>query len=240
MVHPPSTRGNSGTKESPARKRTATNPSTAGKPTASARKPARKRAAPSASSGLAAPASGNSGTSTGALIGAAVTGAAVAVAAHLGRKLAVQGMSARKGSWIDSLAEEHRLVLALFDKALSTDNDQVKLRKMVQMQIGHALDKHGYAEEHVVYPALRQANYKSDAAQLEAEHGEVKTYLYRLHNMETGTTDWLLTMRDFRNSVAAHAKLEEEVIFPRLRADIDEKLDAKITHDVNLAGFMMA
>lgn len=179
-------------------------------------------------------------SSAGALAGVALTGAALAFAANLGRKLAVQGMSARKGNWAESLAAEHKVVLALFDKALATDESQTAKRNTLLMQIGHALDKHAYAEEHVVYPALREANDKADAEHLEAEHGEVKTFLYRLHNMESDSAEWLSTVREFRDSVSAHARMEEDEVFPRLRAEIDEALDAKLTHDVNKAGFMMA
>ena len=185
-------------------------------------------------------ASAFSWASAGALAGAALGGAALAVAANLGRKLAVQGISARKGNWADTLAAEHDMVLALFDKMLATEDSQTTKRKMMLMKLGHALDKHGYAEEHVVYPALRQANDKADADHLEAEHGEVKTFLYRLHNMAADAPEWLATVREFRNSVSAHARMEEDEVFPRLRAEIDDALDAKITHDVNKAGFMMA
>lgn len=178
--------------------------------------------------------------SAGVLAGVALGGAALAVAANIGRKLAVQGMSARKGNWAESLAAEHDMVLALFDKMLATDDGQTTKRKMMLMQLGHALDKHAYAEEHVVYPALRQANDKADADHLEAEHGEVKTFLYRLHNMAPDAPEWLSTVREFRDSVSAHARMEEDEVFPRLRAEIDDALDAKITHDVNKAGFMMA
>ena len=178
--------------------------------------------------------------SPGAIAGAALGGAALAIAANLGRKLAVQAVSASAGDWAESLAAEHKMVLALFEKALATDDSQTKSRKFLLMQIGHALDKHAYAEEHVVYPALRENNDKVDADQLEVEHGEVKTFLWRLGNMAADAPEWLTTMREFRDSVAAHAKLEEDVIFPRLRESISETLDAKITHDVNMAGFMMA
>jgi len=178
--------------------------------------------------------------SAGALVGVALGGAALAVAANLGRKLAVQGISARKGNWADTLAAEHDMVLALFDKMLATEDSQTTKRKMMLMKLGHALDKHGYAEEHVVYPALRQANDKADADHLEAEHGEVKTFLYRLHNMAADAPEWLATVREFRNSMSAHARMEEDEVFPRLRAEIDDALDAKITHDVNKAGFMRA
>lgn len=178
--------------------------------------------------------------SAGLLAGVALTGAALGFAANLGRKLAVQGISARKGNWAESLAAEHDMVLALFDKMLATDDSQTTKRKMLLMQIGHALDKHSYAEEHVVYPALRQANDVADAEHLEAEHGEVKTFLYRLHNMAADAPEWIDTVREFRESLSAHIRIEEDEIFPRLRSEIDDALDAKITHEVNKAGFMMA
>jgi hemerythrin superfamily protein len=113
-------------------------------------------------------------------------------------------------------------------------------RKMLLMKLGHALDKHAYAEEHVVYPALREANDVSDAAELETEHGEVKEFLYRLHHMEYDDPAWLDTIRQFRDSVSAHARMEEDQVFPRLRGEIDDELDARITKEVNKAGFMMA
>ena len=178
--------------------------------------------------------------SAGAIAGAAIGGAALALAANLGRKFAVQGMSASKGNWADSLAAEHEAVLGTFDKMLATDGTQTMQRKMLLMKLGHALDKHAYAEEHVVYPALREANDISDAAELETEHGEVKEFLYRLHHMEFDDPTWLDTIRQFRDSVSAHARLEEDQVFPRLRREIDEELDARITKEVNKAGFMMA
>lgn len=178
--------------------------------------------------------------SAGALAGAALGGAALAFAANLGRKFAVQGISARKGNWADSLAAEHEAVLALFDKLLATEDSQTMQRKMLLMKLGHALDKHSYAEEHVVYPALREANEKADAEELEAEHGEVKTFLYRLHNMAPDAPEWRPTVTEFRTSVSAHARMEEDEVFPRLRAGINDTLDAKITGEVNKAGFMMA
>lgn len=177
--------------------------------------------------------------STGAIAGAALGGAALAIAANLGRKFLTQAMSSSHGNWADSLAAEHDAVLMIFDKMLDTDDTQTMQRKMLLMKLGYALDKHSYAEEHVVYPALREANDKADAAELETEHGEVKTFLYRLHNMKSDAPEWIETVREFRSSVAAHARLEEEEVFPRLQSEISDELDAKITKDVNKAGFMM-
>ena len=178
--------------------------------------------------------------STGAIAGAALGGAALAIAANLGRKFFTQSFSASQGNWADSLAAEHVAVLATFDKMLATDSTQTMQRKMLLMKLGYALDKHAYAEEHVVYPALREANDRADAEELETEHGEVKEFLYRLHHMELDAPNWLETIREFRTAVEAHAKMEEEQVFPRLRSEIDDELDARLTKEVNKAGFMMA
>jgi hemerythrin superfamily protein len=175
----------------------------------------------------------------GAIAGAALGGAALAIAANLGRKFLSQSLSS-SGNWADSLATEHDMMLAIFDKMLATDGSQRMPRKMLLMRLGHALDKHSYAEEHVVYPALREANDRADAEELETEHGEVKEFLYRLHHMELDHPSWLETVRQFRTAVEAHAKMEEEQVFPRLRSEIDDELDERITKEVNKAGFMMA
>jgi hemerythrin superfamily protein len=178
--------------------------------------------------------------SAGAIASAAVGGAMIAIAANLGRKAAVQGFSAVAGNWADSLAAEHKLVLGIFDRMLATEDDQVKKRALLLMQLSHALDKHAYAEEHVIYPCLREDNDASVASMLETEHGEVKTYLHRLSNLAKDSPEWLGVVREFRNDVAAHARMEEEEVFPQLRAHIDDAMDKRITKEVNKAGFMMA
>ena len=43
----------------------------------------------------------------GAIAGAALGGAALAIAANLGRKFLTQSLSASQGNWADSLAAEH-------------------------------------------------------------------------------------------------------------------------------------
>ena len=177
--------------------------------------------------------------SGGAIAAAALGGAALALFANLGRKAIAQSPIAR-ADWDDALAAEHEAVLAVFDKMLGTDDTQTVQRKMLLMKLGHALDRHAYAEEHVVYPALREANDRADAAELETEHGEVKTFLYRLHNMAADDPSWIGTVRQFRDAVSAHARMEEEQIFPRLKSEIDDELDARITKEVAKASFMMA
>jgi len=176
----------------------------------------------------------------GALVGAAIAGAAIAVAANMGRKAIMQSMSGMAGDWDEVLAAEHDAALLIFDKLLATDDTQTFKRTMLLKKLTHALDKHAHEEEHVVYPALRDANDARDADLLEGEHGYVKTYLFDLNEMEKGSPDFAPKVREFRTMVAAHAQMEEEQVFPRLKQELTDEQNDHITNLVNKEGFKMA
>lgn len=176
----------------------------------------------------------------GGWLGAAAAGAAIAVAANVGRKLVMQGMSASAGDWDEVLAAEHDAALAIFDKILATDDSQTFKRTMLLKKLTNALDKHAHEEEHVVYPALREANEAHDADTLEGEHGYVKTYLYELNEMAKDSPEFATKVREFRDMVAAHAKMEEEQVFPRFKQGMSDEQNDRITSMVNKEGFKMA
>jgi hemerythrin superfamily protein len=177
---------------------------------------------------------------SGALVGAAIAGAAIAVAANLGRKAMMQGMSAAAGDWDEVLAAEHDSALLIFDKLLATDDTQTFKRAMLVKKLTHALDKHAHEEEHVVYPALRDANESHDADLLEGEHGYVKTFLYDLNEMPKDAPNFLEIVREFRTMIEAHMRMEEEQVFPRFKGDLSDEQNARITSLVNKEGFKMA
>lgn len=178
-------------------------------------------------------------SSAGALAGAAAGGAALALAANVGRKLLAQSFIATD-HWAKSLTAEHEETLAIFDKMLATDESETGQRTMLLGKLTHGLDRHAYSEEHVIYPALREANAVSDAKHLETDHGEVKEFLFRLKHMKADDPAWIGTVSEFRSAVEAHARMEEDEIFPMLRASIDDELDKKLTAELAKASFMMA
>jgi hemerythrin superfamily protein len=138
------------------------------------------------------------------------------------------------------LASEHDAALMIFDKLLATDDSQTFKRTMLLKKLTHALDKHAHEEEHVVYPALRDANDAADADLLEGEHGYVKTFLFDLNEMEKDVPEFASKVREFRALVQEHAKMEEEQVFPRLKRELSPEQNDRITSLVNKAGFMMA
>ncbi len=175
-----------------------------------------------------------------ALVGAALAGAAIGLAANFGRKFLTQSLSGISGDWDEVLATEHDMTLAIFDKMLATDETQTFKRKMLLMKLTHALDKHAHEEEMVVYPALREANEAHDADLLEAEHGYVKTFIYELNQMGADAPNWLEKVREFRSLISKHAHMEEEQVFPRFKQSLSEEQNAKITSLVNRDGFWQA
>jgi len=180
------------------------------------------------------------GDNAGPLLGAALAGAAIGFAANYGRKFMMQGLEAYAGDWDDILAAEHEMALGIFDKMLATDETQTWKRSMLLMKLTHALDKHAHQEEMVVYPALREANEKADADQLESEHGYIKTFIFELNEMGPDSPTWLETVRQFRDLVSRHAHMEEEQVFPAFKQGLTEEQNARITSLVNRDGFWMA
>jgi hemerythrin superfamily protein len=176
----------------------------------------------------------------GMLFGAVAAGAALGIAANFGRKFLVQATSASTGDWADALTAEHAATLALFDKLEQTDDSQTTQRTHLLKQIKYALSKHAIQEEMVVYPALRQANFASDADHLGEEHGYIKTYLYELDNMAKDSPEWIARVRDFRTLLESHMREEENEIFPSFRSRMSDDQNAKITALMNKEGFKFA
>jgi hemerythrin superfamily protein len=180
------------------------------------------------------------GDNAGALIGAAMAGAAVGLAANVGRKLFIQFGASPGGDWLDSLKAEHEMTLAIFDKIEATEDDQTMMRSHLLAKLKYALTKHALEEENVIYPALRQANETEEADDLNSDHGYVKTYLYELENLPNDDPQWIARVRDFRAMIEEHMREEENDIFPRLRGRLSDEQNAKLTSAMNKEGFKFA
>jgi len=174
------------------------------------------------------------------LLGAAAAGFAVGLVANLGRKAAVQSLTALKGDWDEGLKAEHRLTLKIFDAIEKTEESDVAKRKTLLVQLQHALAKHAVEEENVVYPAMRDHGQIEDADKLVHDHGYVKQYLFDLSEMQADDPAWIGKVRDFRADIEAHVREEEQILFPRLKAALGADGNAHVTSVMNKAGFAAA
>ena len=179
------------------------------------------------------------GGNTGMLIGAAAAGVAFGIAANFGRK-AIMQLPSVAGSWDEALKHEHELTLALFDQLGATSDDAVATRTGLIKKLKYALTKHAVAEENVIYPALREAGEKAGADELNAEHGQVKDYLYQLENMAKDSPFFLAKVREFRALLEDHIREEEETLFPKLKAQLGEEKNKKLTYAMGKESLKMA
>jgi hemerythrin superfamily protein len=133
----------------------------------------------------------------------------------------------------EALAADHRRVLAVLDKFEATADDQTAARTMLLLKIKRNLTAHALAEEDVVYPVLKMQAEEVDAAeQLYREHAEIKMHLHKMEAMPKGDPSFRETARSLRDLIARHARLEEEVEFPKLRRTLDTARTAELAGSV--------
>lgn len=187
--------------------------------------------------GTAAHAPG-AGTQT-AMIGAAA-GFALGLATNLLRKSAVQAPTALAGSWDQALAAEHAAALKIFDLLEQTPDHAVARRSMLLAQLKHAISKHAFQEENVVYAMMRDHGLTEAADHLNHEHGYVKQYFFDLGEMPKDDSKWLPKLKEFRTMIESHMREEEDELFPRLRSQLSEEQNKHVTAAMNKEGFKLA
>lgn len=178
-------------------------------------------------------------TGGNALVGAGV-GATLALLAAFGRKLAVQAPTALAGDWDKALALEHKMTLALFDKLRDTEPGASGRRTVLLTQLKHALGKHALEEENAIYPALRLAGMDAEADALNDDHGYVKQYLYELPDLVKDDETFREKLAAFRADIERHMRQEENDLFPRLKAALDEAGTSRLTRRMNQEGLKLA
>ena len=177
---------------------------------------------------------------TAATLGVAAAGLVAGVALNLGRKVAVQAPSALTGDWFEAVKAEHAAALVLFEQIQKTSDAQGGKRSTLLAQLKHALSKHAFMEENVLYPALREWGDKADADKLNHDHGYVKQYLYELENLDSASPAFLAKVVEFRATIEEHMREEENAIFPPLHAALGADKNAKLTAQANKEAFKLA
>jgi len=172
-------------------------------------------------------------------IGAAA-GLATGLLANIVRKAAVQAPTIAAGQWDKALAAEHAAALKLFDLLEKTDEQATARRAFLLMQLKHAIGKHAFQEENVVYAKMRDEGLTEAADHLNHEHGYVKQYFFDLGEMPKNDPAWLPMLKKFRALIEQHMREEEEELFPRLRGQLSDAQNRHITTMMNKEGLKLA
>jgi hemerythrin-like domain-containing protein len=172
-------------------------------------------------------------------IGAAA-GVATGLLANLLRKALVQAPTVFAGQWDEALAAEHAAALKIFDLLEKTTDSATKRRSFLLMQLKHAISKHAFQEENVVYAMMRDQGLTEAADHLNHEHGYVKQYFFDLTEMEKNDPAWLPKLKEFRSLIESHMSEEEDDLFPKLRRQLSEAQNKHITAAMNKEGWKLA
>lgn len=134
----------------------------------------------------------------------------------------------------DALAQDHQKVLALFDRIEMTGNSAIARRNAMLLQLKHMLTAHALAEEDIVYPMLcDDAHRREQANKLYRDHAEVKVKLFELEHKAKDDPTWIEDLRTLHRMIATHAREEEQIEFPKLRAALDETRCANLLGEVS-------
>lgn len=173
-------------------------------------------------------------------LGAVAIGAGLGLAVALGRKIMVQAISGASGDWMAALKLEHKLAAGIMDKMAETDSSETVKRNMLLATLKHALGKHAFQEENVIYPALREVHEEAEADELNDDHGYIKTYMYRLEITPKDLPEWLSILAEFRTLLDKHVREEEDVIYPPFHQKMTAEQNRKLTLMLNKEGFKLA
>lgn len=126
---------------------------------------------------------------------------------------------------ITLLTEDHRAVDKIFDKFESTGPRAFKARKDLAERIVRDLSVHAAIEEQVLYPAIREALPETEDDVLEAleEHHVAKWVLSEIDGMSPDHERFKAKVTVLIESVRHHVEEEEEVLFPKVRAALDDE-----------------
>ncbi len=134
----------------------------------------------------------------------------------------------------EALAQDHQRVLALFGRIEQTDGAATFRRGAMLQQLKRMLTAHALAEEDIVYPMLHDdAGRRDQAKRLYSQHAEVKLRLFELEHKAKNDPTWIDDLRALHRMVEEHAREEEQIEFPKLRAALSTTQCTSLLGDVS-------
>jgi iron-sulfur cluster repair protein YtfE (RIC family) len=131
------------------------------------------------------------------------------------------------------LIREHRVLLSLLDKMEGLPATEWAKRKFLFLSFKRTIGKHAMAEEDIVYPLLKTAAERHEATtKLYREHASMKIHLFELELAIHQDEEWRAAVRALHSEIEPHARDEEEIEFPRLRALLDQARTAQLNRKI--------
>ncbi len=133
----------------------------------------------------------------------------------------------------EGLIAEHRKLLSLLDQMEATSVDKPLQRLRLFYDFKRTIGKHALAEEDIVYPLLQTDVDREEAMRkLYQEHASMKVSLFKLDQSIKEVGGWIDAVHSLRNEIEPHARQEEEVEFPQLRAIMSQEKSAQLSRKI--------
>ncbi len=126
---------------------------------------------------------------------------------------------------LELLKVDHQKVQELFDQVKATENE--KQHKQLYKKIKAELEAHAYAEEKVLYPALKkQEEFKDGVLEALEEHLQMKTLFRDIDRLADGNERFDAKLSVLIDDVEHHVEEEEGEMFPKVETHYsDEDLE---------------
>lgn len=116
------------------------------------------------------------------------------------------------------LKADHEKVAGILEKLDESTERAIKLREELFEKLNAELSAHAYAEEKVLYPAVKEVDATRDLGfEAVEEHKIVKTLLSELASLAKDTEEWSAKLSVLKENVEHHVDEEEEELFPKFR-----------------------
>jgi hypothetical protein len=135
--------------------------------------------------------------------------------------------AATPGDWLTLVLQHHMRIEQAF-ATVAAAHDR-RSRMAAHKTLGILLTGHSNAEESVLYPALARLEGKGLAQSAYREQGSAKLDLGVLESLPPMSQAYLRTFGRIRDTVACHVCEEEGIWFVRLKKELPEFDQARIT-----------
>jgi len=134
----------------------------------------------------------------------------------------------------DLLISDHREITSLLDAMVAAPKEAIAQRGKLFLMLKRKLAKHAMAEEDVVYPMLHgPANDTENSVDLYDDHAHIKILMFQIEEKLMKGEDWAAPVATLRDLTREHIHEEENDIFPRLRAMMNEPQRSKISGQIS-------
>ena len=123
----------------------------------------------------------------------------------------------------EKLMQDHRILGRCFAEIERTSDKDAARREQFFQELQAKLEAHEMFEEEVVYPEIDQipqaASMIGEAYESHAEFDGIAQELSYVHVTDS---EWIRRIRELKELIQEHARMEEERLFPAARAGLAE------------------